>query len=290
MTVIEVDEPPVITGLDMPTYSEDRTGPVTTYTAVDPEDFERRASSGASLVPTESDFEIHEDDGVLTFKNQPDHELPADANRDNQYLITVQAQDETGETGQFAVTVERRRILMSLQRSFRDSTEIDYREDRTTAVATYRATDPEGADISWDLSGDDGDDFEIDAGGVLRFANQPDYEIADSIPTDDNQYEVTVEATDETNNTGEFVLSVVVTDFDEPPDLSPGDGRYRVRRKRNRLGGGFPCDRSGGRIDHLEPFGHRPRRFRDRQRGRSVSLFNPTTRPRPTRTATTSTR
>ena len=90
VTVIDVDEPPDIAGLDMPTYREDRTGPVTTYTAIDPED--SNAEIKWSLAGTDrSDFEIHEDDGVLTFKNQPNYEIPADANRDNQYLITVQA-------------------------------------------------------------------------------------------------------------------------------------------------------------------------------------------------------
>ena len=220
VTVIEVDEPPDITGPDMPTYREHRTDPVARYQAVDPEDF--NAKILWSLTGTDSsDFEIDEDDGVLTFANQPDYEIPADANRDNQYLITVQAEDENGHTGQFAVTVgvedfdEPPEIAPGLE-------EINYREDRTTTVATYTATDPEKAMISWDVSGDDDDDFEINASGVLSFANQPDYETRlDS--DNNNKYEVTVEATDETNNTGEFMLTVVVTDFDEPPDLSPED-------------------------------------------------------------------
>ena len=229
VTVIGVDEPPDITGSDMPTYREDRTGPVTTYTAVDPED--SNAKILWSLTGTDSsDFEIDEDDGVLTFKNQPDYENPADANRDNQYLITVQAEDENGHTGQFAVTVgvedsdEPPEIVPGLE-------EINYREDRTTTVASYRATDPEKAMISWDVSGDDDDDFEINASGVLSFANQPDYETRlDS--DNNNKYEVTVEATDETNNTGEFMLTVVVTNFDEPPELSPEDGQIEYDEDR----------------------------------------------------------
>ena len=118
---------------------------------------------------------------MLTFKNQPNYEIPADANRDNQYLITVQAEDETGQTGQFAVTVgvedfdEPPEIAPGLE-------EINYREDRTTTVATYRATDPERAEISWDLSGDDDNDFEINASGVLTFATNPTTK-HDSIPT-----------------------------------------------------------------------------------------------------------
>ena len=222
LTVIEVDEPPDIAGSDMPTYSEDRTDPVTTFTAVDPED--SNAKIEWSLTGTDSsDFEIGEEDGELTFKNQPDHENPADANRNNEYLITVQATDETGQTGQFVVTVavedfdEPPEITPEPQK-------VDYREDRTTAVATYSATDPEGADINWDLSGTDHRNFEIDTGGVLRFENQPDYENqADA--NRDNEYQVTIEATDETDNTAKFMLTVVVVDFDEPPVLVPGDSQ-----------------------------------------------------------------
>ena len=222
VTVIDVDEPPDITGPATPTYREDWTGPVTTFTAIDPEDF--NAKILWSLTDTDSsDFEIDEDDGVLTFANQPDYEIPADANHDNQYLITVQAQDETGETGQFVVTVavtdfdEPPEIVPGLE-------EISYREDSTAVVATYTASDPEDAMISWDVSGPDSGDFAINANGELTFDDQPDYENPADFNTN-NEYEVTVEATDETTNTGKFTLTVVVTNFNEPPELSPEDGQ-----------------------------------------------------------------
>ena len=82
-------------------------------------------------------------------------------------------------------------------------------------MATYTAVDPEGADItSWTLAGDDADDFMID-GGVLTFMKSPDYEIATDAAPADNTYEVTVQATDESNKVGMHEVTVEVTNVDE---------------------------------------------------------------------------
>ena len=43
--------------------------------------------------------------GVLTFRNVPDYEDPADSDDNNVYEVTVDAADEDGETGRLAVTV-----------------------------------------------------------------------------------------------------------------------------------------------------------------------------------------
>ena len=103
-----------------------------------------------------------------------------------------------------------------------DEGAIEYAEDRTDAVATFTATDPEGADISWSLAGTDESAFKI-AGGVLTFAKSPDYEnptdVEGTSPStaaaDDNMYEVTVQATDETMQVGTKEVMVEVTNVDE---------------------------------------------------------------------------
>ena len=46
----------------------------------------------------------------------------------------------------------------------------NYAENGTAAVATYSATDPENAAITWSLGGDDAGDFEY-SGGVLTFGS-----------------------------------------------------------------------------------------------------------------------
>ena len=101
--------------------------------------------------------------------------------------------------------------------------------ENSTAVATYRASDPEGATttFTWSLAEDDADAFAISDRGVLTFDPAPDYEV----PTDtghDNTYEVTIRATDDSATdlaamTGELEVEVTVQDVDEPPEIAGTD-------------------------------------------------------------------
>ena len=101
---------------------------------------------------------------------------------------------------------------------------IIYAENGTGPVATYTAVDPEMTAItSWSLAGTDAGVFDI-AGGVLSFKKSPDFEMAaDADGTDgstatamDNVYEVTVQAMDSTGKTGMEMVTVEVTNVDEP--------------------------------------------------------------------------
>ena len=92
-------------------YPENATGPVATYTAMDPE---QTAITSWTLAGTDAAaFTI--EGGVLRFAKSPDYETPADvvgtnpstaAANDNSYEITVKAMDSTGKTGEKAVTVD----------------------------------------------------------------------------------------------------------------------------------------------------------------------------------------
>ena len=87
-------------------YPENGTGPVATFTAIDPE--------GESIVwsledmddmDDMDDFEI--DNGVLRFKSSPDFESPGSSNGSNTYVVTVQASDGGMDTTAMEeVTVE----------------------------------------------------------------------------------------------------------------------------------------------------------------------------------------
>ena len=90
-------------------------------------------------------------------------------------------------------------------------------ENGTGAVATYTATDPEGAAVSWSLGGDDASDFMLE-NGVLSFKKSPDYEkpmggTADAPAS--NTYTVMVQATDETRRVASKTVMVKVTNVDE---------------------------------------------------------------------------
>ena len=90
-------------------------------------------------------------------------------------------------------------------------------------MATYTAVDPEGTAItSWTLAGTDADAFTI-VGGVLRFAETPDYEMPADVEStvdppaaaNDNEYEITVQAMDSTGKTAMQEVTVEVIDVDE---------------------------------------------------------------------------
>ena len=74
---------------------------VANYTGTDPE--------GVTVIWSLSgddaeDFEISED-GMLTFKESPNFEAPADMDTDNVYMVTVEASDGTTDNVMQAVTV-----------------------------------------------------------------------------------------------------------------------------------------------------------------------------------------
>ena len=104
-----------------------------------------------------NDFAI--DEGVLTFSNAPNYEIPADSDTDNVYDITVVASDGANRgTLDVIVTVT----------DVNEGPEVTGQATRNVAenfdqvLATYTATDPEGSDVTrWSLGGSDSGDFTI---------------------------------------------------------------------------------------------------------------------------------
>ena len=99
---------------------------------------------------------------------------------------------------------------------------VDYAEGGDGPVATYTLERLHAiASVDeWVLSGADGDEFDISAGGVLTFKRSPDYED----PTDaaeENAYLVTITAYSGGDSKTEF-LRVQVTDVNEPPTFDEG--------------------------------------------------------------------
>ena len=98
------------------------------------------------------------------------------------------------------------------------SSPVNFAENRTSAVATFTASDPEGTTLDWSLTGTDAGDFTISSGGVLSFDTTPDYENAQDSNTN-NIYSLTVKVTDrgspQKSDTRSF--TVRVTDVNEAP-------------------------------------------------------------------------
>ena len=94
---------------------------------------------------------------------------------------------------------------------------INYAENGSGRVARYTATNPENATITWSLAGVDVDDFEVSAGS-LTFKTPPDFENPTDRSGSDNEYQVTVEASDGTA-TGVLTVTVTVDDANEVPEF-----------------------------------------------------------------------
>ena len=219
VTVTELNEGPVVSGTATFTVNENRDLTNATYTAADPE-----ATGGVSTTITWSsagrdggDFTIDRETGVLTFRTLPDHERPADGNRDNEYEVTVRAYDGRNY-GNFDVTV----TVLDVS-EIAGSSSIDRAENFTGILATYTAAGQGALDVTpaWRLTGTDGGDFNIDEQGQLTFRYSPDHERpADS--NRDNVYDFVVQVSDgsyyETLN-----VTVTVTPVNEPPAITGRD-------------------------------------------------------------------
>ena len=230
VTITDQDEGATVTGQTEIEVAENRdhTLPLFTYTATDPE-----AIGGVTTTISWStsgrdggDFQINED-GELTFRNTPDFDMPADSNRDNEYLVTVRAHDG-GTYGNLDVTVtvsninEHNPVIRSGSR-----TSNTYREESTSALYTYRATDQDKDDvITWTIGGTDGSLFEFNDLNGLEFKEPPDYED----PGDsggDNGYELTVIATDSGGRSASLDVTVTVTALEEGPKVT-GTATYTL--------------------------------------------------------------
>ena len=233
VTVTGVNEGPEITGTQSLSFAEntatDRV--LATYTGRDPEDPTAEITRWSVTGPDGGHFAINED-GDLTFRNPPDHERPADSGRDNVYEVTVRASDgRVYGAHDVTVTVEAVDEAPEFRRGSKDS--FSYRENGTAALYTYRATDPEGAEVAWSVSGADGGDFTIDRNtGVLNFRNPPDHDE----PADDgrdNEYQVTVVATDQTGRAANLPVTVTVTDVNEGPEIAETETNTAITVREN---------------------------------------------------------
>ena len=181
------------------------------------------------------DFTIDSTTGVLSFAIGadaigPDYEISHDSSpHDNVYTIIVKATDAgpTRKAREYPVNVTVTDVNetpeVTLLRGDSAFPETSYDSDLRPEVATFRARDEEGQDITFTLGEDDGDAFTITKDAfanvaVVTFTDPPDYEM----PADDdsgNTYAFTVEAFDGTN-TGTWDYTLTVTPVDETPEIT----------------------------------------------------------------------
>ena len=223
ITVTDVNEAPVITGQHSIDYPENGTSTVFIYTADDPEgltvtwSLEGDDDDDLSISPT----------GALTFNTPPNFEEPEDADRNNEYRVTVKASDGT-ETGTLALTINVTNVneppefpTETVTRSVAENT-----PPSSSIGDKVTATDPDaGYDLTYTLSGDDADSFNIvETSGELQTKAPLDREVKSA-------YTVTVSVTDGMDDNGNddttaddtITVTITVTNVNEAPVITPVD-------------------------------------------------------------------
>ena len=136
------------------------------YTAADPEDPAAAVFRWSTTGRDGGDFVINAL-GELRFRRSPDFERPADADRDNVYEVTVRASDgrSYGMAETLLVTV--RAVNEAPVITTKSRTAFTVRENSTSVVYTYRATDQDREDGHQVVGGGRG------RGGLCHLQRQP---------------------------------------------------------------------------------------------------------------------
>ena len=145
-------------------------------------------------------FSIDSATGQISVSSAFDFEAPADSDGDNVYELSVWVSDGRGDEGvvdasvddSVAVSVEVVDVDEPLVLAVGDCDFVVADSDSGDWECTLEASDPEGAEVVWSLSGDDAALFGID-GGVLSLVEAADADAAGDADGD-GVYEVTVEA------------------------------------------------------------------------------------------------
>ena len=168
----------------------------------------------------DANFDIDPRTGQLKVDNILNYDTVGDVTPPRTYDITVNVADSSGTTtsaadnpmGTATITVTITVTNIDEKPTFSSETgastiegmenENDLGALGADAVDTYMATDPEGAVVTFTLSGDDGDKFKLtgDTTGTraLAFEDEPDFENPGDMNRD-NVYEVTIVASDGAN-------------------------------------------------------------------------------------------
>ena len=249
VNVTNVDETPEITTTDpshtAPSFPEieyDATTADLIVADYDARDEEAENITWSLTGNDAGDFTI-DSNGVLTFRNRPDFEMPTDRgadppNPDNVYEIVVKATDATPDanTRELGVTVtvtdvnERPDIDEDTVPSYVE-VEYDFTGTRPD-IHTFTATDYDDMDtFSWSLEGVDKDHLEIDSmNGVLTFKQDANFDRGPlpnfEHPRDDNAdgsantYNITVRATDNHAKSTDYLVTINVTNVNETPEFT----------------------------------------------------------------------
>ena len=163
-------------------------------------------------------FNLDSSSGELSFLNLPTSlNDPQDANGDHIYETAVSVHDLGANSSSFDLNIS---VAFGAPPEFNSAAaSVEFPENSTAVVYTAAATDPEGDAITYSLGGADVDLFTIDTGsGAISFNTIPDYEAPSGT---DNNYNLTIFASDPLGNQSQQSLEVTVTNLnDNAPEFA----------------------------------------------------------------------
>ncbi|HRX79223.1 MAG TPA: cadherin domain-containing protein, partial [Pirellulaceae bacterium] len=185
-------------------------------TFVAPQQLEFSLSGGADMAA----FVVDPETGELSFVQQPDFELPTDADKNNIYQVKVTVNDGAGETDSqlLNITVTDANDAPAIV----SGTKFKAIENQLAALMVdFVDQDQPTQELTCSLTGgEDAAAFLIDSKtGKLTFKQAPDFEN----PTDsdrDNIYQVEVNVEDEKGGAVSQLLQVAVTDANDRPNIT----------------------------------------------------------------------
>ena len=162
------------------------------------------------------DFKIDAKSGALTFKSAPVYDTPPTTNPSNSYTVTVNAVDGTTSASQtFTINVTN----VNEPPKITSAATVQQNENNASTGLTVTATDTDkGTVLTYSISGGaDAALFKIDpATGMLTWISAPNFE-APLSSTHDNNYALTVAASDGVNTTTQAVTVQVLNVNDNSP-------------------------------------------------------------------------
>ena len=175
-----------------------------------------------------SDITINSSTGFITFTTAPDYETKT------RYTAIVTASDGVNTTTQdITVNVTNVNDIAPVFTSANNYSVVEGQ----TAIGTVTATDAEGDDVTFTVSGTE---LTITSGGVLTFVSAPDYETKSS-------YTATVTASDGANSTTQ-AITVNVTNVNDNSPVITSSNEYSLEENTKTVGQATATDADGDGI------------------------------------------
>jgi Big-like domain-containing protein len=209
LTVVNINEAPAFTSGSTANVDENTSGVVYTATATDADgdDLTFSISGGAD----QGAFSLNGNRGELTLTTAADFESPGDANTDGVFEVTLNVEDGNGGSSQLNLSLTV--ININEAPSFTSASTANVDENTSGLVYTATATDADGDDLTFSISGGaDQGAFSIDgSSGELTLTTAADFE-APSDANTDGVYEVTLNVEDDTGSSDQLALALTVED------------------------------------------------------------------------------